>query len=139
MLENGIEGVDYTLNADGETITKIEGNPSLGDHDGFNQIMMDVLDNGYNVTPSNSVAEQVAATQEENANYILANPAKVLLLASDTYNSNGSQLDQIISDARIQYIVGSIDEAGWEAAIANWRTMGGDSVIEEVNAANSAA
>ena len=139
LLENGIEGVDYTLNADGETITKIEGNPSLGDHDGFNQIMMDVLDNGYNVTPSNSVAEQVAATQEENANYILANPAKVLLLASDTYNSNGSQLDQIISDARIQYIVGSIDEAGWEAAIANWRTMGGDSVIEEVNAANSAA
>ena len=101
--------------------------------------MMDVLDNGYTVTPSNAVAEQVLAAQQENSDYILANPAKVLLLASDTYNANGSQLDQIMSDARIQYIVGSIDQAGWEAAIANWRTMGGDSVIEEVNAVNSAA
>ena len=66
--------------------------------------------------------------------YILSNPAQVLQLQSETYNSTGAQLKQIMDDARIQYIVGSIDEAGWEAAISNWRTMGGDKMIEEINA-----
>ena len=37
--------------------------------------------------------------------------------------------------ARIQYIVGSIDAAGYDAAIENWKSMGGTKVIEEVNAA----
>lgn len=135
LLENGIEGIDYTINEDGETITKVEGNPSLGEHDGFNQIMMDVLDNGYNVKPSTDVAIEVKAAQDENMNYILANPAKILLLQSETNNANGSQLDQIMKDARIQYIVGSIDAAGYDAAIENWKNMGGTKVIEEVNAA----
>lgn len=134
LFENGIEGVDYTLNDDG-TITKVDGqSPSLGDQDGFNQIMMNVLYNGYDEKPANEIRKQVMNVQAENMDYILANPAQVLQLQSETYNSTGAQLKQIMDDARIQYIVGSIDEAGWEAAIANWRTMGGDKMIEEINA-----
>lgn len=52
-------------------------------------------------------------------------------LLSDTYSENGTYLDKIIHDAEIQYIMGMIDEAGWWAAVEQWRQAGGDKVAEE--------
>ncbi len=63
-----------------------------------------------------------------------ANPGKALLRTSDTYNSTGAQLDQMIADARIQYIVGELDEDGWNQTIESWKQQGGTAVIEELNA-----
>lgn len=135
LLNWGIEGVDYTKNDD-RTISKIgTGTTSLGDNDGFNQIMMNVVDeNVYQSKPVNRIAEEVLAAQEENKKYMVANPGKALLRTSDTYNSTGAQLDQLIADARIQFIVGALDEAGWNKAVESWRQQGGTAVIEEVNA-----
>ncbi|UFU03678.1 extracellular solute-binding protein [Ruania suaedae] len=68
---------------------------------------------------------------EDQANAVF-NPAAGLV--SETYTTNGTQLDNIIGDARIQYLAGQIDEAGLEEAIERWRTSGGDTVTEEINA-----
>ena len=54
-----------------------------------------------------------------------------LSFISYTYSERGSELDKIIEDARIKYIMGVIDLAGWEAAVAKWRKDGGDKIIEE--------
>lgn len=134
LLNWGIEGVDYTKNDD-RTISRIgSGTTSLGDNDGFNQIMMNVVDeNTYKSKPVNQVAAEVLAAQEENKKYMVANPGKALLRTSDTYNSTGAQLDQLISDARIQFIVGELDETGWNQVIEAWKQQGGSAVIEEVN------
>ena len=43
-------------------------------------------------------------------------------------------LDKIIEDARIQFIVGQIDEEQLKAQWDLWSKSGGDKVIEEVNA-----
>lgn len=134
LFTYGLEGVDWTLNEDGTINRAASTIESLEDHDGFNQIMTNVVDLTYTQVPATDVAAQVLAAQEENMAYILPNPAKALLIASETYNSSGSQLDQMISDARIQFIVGELDESGWNDVIESWKQQGGSAVIEEVNA-----
>ena len=55
-------------------------------------------------------------------------------LLSSTYSENGTYLDKLINDAQIQYIMGMIDEAGWWAAVDQWRQSGGDQVSAEYTA-----
>lgn len=65
----------------------------------------------------------------ENRDYIVENPA--LTLESDTFAELGKELDTLITDAETKFIMGLIDEAGWEAELAKWRHAGGDRVIRE--------
>ncbi|HIS55599.1 MAG TPA: extracellular solute-binding protein [Candidatus Fimimorpha excrementavium] len=135
LFNYGIEGTDYEKNADGTVKKKSSSIISLGDNDGFNQIMMNVVeDYVYEQEPVNELAAAVAEVQEENEKYLVSNPGKALLRTSDTYNSTGAQLDQMIADARIQYIVGELDEDGWNQTIESWKQQGGAAVMEEVNA-----
>ncbi|MEK8126588.1 extracellular solute-binding protein [Paenibacillus filicis] len=55
-------------------------------------------------------------------------------LVSDTQTTKGNELKQIIEDARTKFVLGKIDEAGWQKAIEQWRKAGGDKVIEEFTA-----
>ena len=56
-------------------------------------------------------------------------------LLSDTQTQYGSELDKILNDACIQYIMGVIDEAGYDAAVEQWFAQGGTKVVEEYNTA----
>ncbi|OUS78165.1 hypothetical protein B1748_05245 [Paenibacillus sp. MY03] len=60
---------------------------------------------------------------------------------SPTYVEKGGELDKIVYDARVKYIMGELDENGYAAAIAEWRKQGGEKMIaeytEEYNKANS--
>ncbi|MFD0679579.1 MULTISPECIES: extracellular solute-binding protein [unclassified Paenibacillus] len=66
---------------------------------------------------------------QENEKYAVPNPALPLL--SKTYMEKGKQLDQVITDARTKFIIGELDEKGFEQAVANWQKNGGDQVISE--------
>lgn len=135
FVYTGLEGVDWKANGDG-TASKIgDANITLGDYDGFNQIMMNVVDLYYPEKPANETAEQILEAQTENLNYMISNPGKALLRTSETYNSIGGQLDQMIADGRIQFIVGELDEAGWKSLLEDWKKQGGAAVISEVNEA----
>lgn len=50
---------------------------------------------------------------------------------SATVVEKGGDLDKIVYDARVKYIMGEIDEKGYEDAVANWHKQGGDNIIEE--------
>lgn len=67
----------------------------------------------------------------DNEDIVVANPAEAFL--SEVYAKKGTQLDNIILDARIKYIVGQIDESGLDEAVELWRKTGGDDYIEEIN------
>lgn len=75
---------------------------------------------------------KVYAEMESLMPYAVYNP--IVPLISDTYSINGSSLDKIIYDATTKYIMGLIDEDGWEEAVEQWRRSGGDQVIEEYTA-----
>ncbi|WP_165452673.1 extracellular solute-binding protein [Paenibacillus thalictri] len=55
-------------------------------------------------------------------------------LVSETQTTKGSELKQLIDDARTKFILGKMDEAGWKQTIEQWRNAGGDKVIEEFSA-----
>jgi len=65
----------------------------------------------------------------ENESFIVPNPA--LTLESETYADRGQGLDIMIRDAQTKFILDKLDEAGWKAAIDDWRKAGGDTMIRE--------
>lgn len=69
---------------------------------------------------------------KDNEKYLIENPT--VTLDSETYDLQGEELDTIIIDATFNYIIGQIDEQGFDEAVEKWRTTGGDDVIEEFNA-----
>ncbi|MGN8645948.1 extracellular solute-binding protein [Gracilibacillus sp. HCP3S3_G5_1] len=69
--------------------------------------------------------------EKDNENYLIQDPT--VTLDSETYATNAGELEQIITDATYQYILGQIDEAGFEAAIERWMDAGGANVIAEFN------
>ncbi|MNI97968.1 Lipoprotein LipO precursor [compost metagenome] len=68
---------------------------------------------------------------EANQSIIVANPAEGL--ESSTYLQKGTMLDDAIEEARTRYITGSLDDAGFDRAVENWRLNGGDDIIREIN------
>jgi putative aldouronate transport system substrate-binding protein len=66
---------------------------------------------------------------EENQKYLVPNVTDPLI--SQTYTEKGTELDKIIKDARVKFIMGAIDENGFNKQVADWRAKGGDKIIEE--------
>lgn len=52
-------------------------------------------------------------------------------LLSMTFIEKGAELDKMIKEARVQFIMGAIDEAGWKSVIKKWQNAGGDKIIDE--------
>ncbi|TDQ42949.1 extracellular solute-binding protein [Aureibacillus halotolerans] len=69
---------------------------------------------------------------KDNENYLIHDPT--VALDSETFIENGERLNQIIQDATWKYMIGQIDEAGFESAVEDWKNQGGTAVIEEYNA-----
>jgi putative aldouronate transport system substrate-binding protein len=64
--------------------------------------------------------------------YMVPNP--VFPLFSQTYSERGTSLDQIWTDASVQFINGIINETQYNEAVALWRAQGGDQVAKEFTA-----
>ena len=62
---------------------------------------------------------------------IVPNPAASYI--SKTWNERRADLNKIVVDARVKYIMGQIDKAGWQKALADWKAAGGDQVTQEFN------
>lgn len=136
LLNNGVEGVNYTVKDGAAVYDPAQKDLTSHVQQGWLQLNMSV--NGNKFYPKLPVSEYEAAMTNtvktlaaEDLEKVELNPAAGLV--SPTYITNASQLDQIISDARMQYIVGGIDASGLDAAVEKWRQSGGDKVIAEFN------
>lgn len=69
---------------------------------------------------------------KDNEQYLMEDPT--VTLDSATYDMKGEELDTIITDATFNYIIGEIDDKGFDAEIEKWKSTGGDDVIKEYNA-----
>ncbi|WP_165452407.1 extracellular solute-binding protein [Paenibacillus thalictri] len=79
-----------------------------------------------NLDPLTVKANKSNADREKLA---IADPS--LPLFSQTFTDKGAQLNKIIEDARVKFIMGKVDEAGFKAEIDQWVKSGGDKVIKE--------
>lgn len=94
---------------------------------------------GYHVAEQKDtpLGEKGTKMTREHIKYAIPNPA--LTLTSSTVTERGKELDQMIWDAQTRYIMGKIDDAGWQAEINKWLQAGGENVIKEYEAAYAKA
>ena len=127
LLNNGIEGVNFTLE-DGKAATikpeTPEGKAVNTDIKSFAQLGMNVTGNNfYPVKQPTDYEQQVfdkrTEVMAEDLKSAVYNPAAPFV--SPTYVAKGAQLDNIVSDARIKYLAGQIDEQGLKDAIKLWK------------------
>jgi putative aldouronate transport system substrate-binding protein len=134
MMFWGKEGVHYTVvegkakASDDQELTEREvkgfkdsliGEPETnGSYEGFHDLEARIK------------AEQLTI---ENEKIAIKDPAAAL--DSATYTEKGTELQELIKDATYKYIYGSIDKAGFDKAVEDWKKRGGDQIIEEFNAA----
>ncbi|MCR2805643.1 extracellular solute-binding protein [Paenibacillus soyae] len=130
LLGYGLEGTHYDM-VDGYIVPKENLDPGvLQQYNGLNQ-MLTFIGPDTPTLEQTEINNMIAEVQAANEKIVVANPAQPLV--SEVYAQKGQQLDNIIADARIQYIVGQIDDAGLDAAVKLWRETGGDDYIEEIN------
>ncbi len=137
LADYGLEGIDWEKNDKGEIkVITTDLVMNQKNNNGLNQVVA-YIPNLMSQNPKLAMNEREILENEvktSNAANAVFNPAAGYLVNSQTYSLNGANLDQILDDARTQYIVGQIDDVGLEAAWANWDSQGGSEVIKEVNA-----
>lgn len=141
LANYGLKDVHYTIEADGK-LTRSHDATLNQEYQAMNQLVP-YTEYAPNTDPYVTLNETVfydkqQAVIAENEKYAVSNPVAGVLGDSEEYIKNGVALDKIIEDARIQYIVGQIDEDQLKAQWDLWSKSGGDKVIEEVNASYEA-
>ncbi|WP_284640057.1 extracellular solute-binding protein [Paenibacillus silviterrae] len=122
----GVEGVDYTL--DNGAAKKKDG--ALMAADAWNLRW----DGGT------SSIKGVTKPIEEKVQKLFADNRQIAVvdlsasLVSDTNTQKGADLKKAITDAQTKYILGELDEKGWNDAVDKWRKGGGDKIMEEFSA-----
>ncbi len=135
LVEYGLEGVNWEKDADGNLVDlDVEDATLAANYMGLNQMLAYIP--RYDLDPSPAKNERTQAQADvyvENEQYAVFNPASAFLANSATYADIGKTLDEILTQARTQYICGEIDEAGLEKAWNDWLSQGGQTIIDEVN------
>ena len=85
-------------------------------------------DYGQVLTPIDRIRHELFACEEFAVEDSSAGKMTGELLQKST------SIATIISDARVKYIVGEIDEAGFLAAVQAWKDAGGKDIIDSLNA-----
>ncbi|MEK3886402.1 extracellular solute-binding protein [Bacillus sp. FSL K6-3431] len=128
---NGVEGRHFEMK-DGEfTILSPDNQALHHEYTSFNQFGTGIPEDRFHAPPVSELREKEAEVMKENEDIVVPNPAVALI--SSVYATKGQQLDNIINDARIQFIVGQIDEKGLEDAVQLWLNSGGKDYIDEMN------
>lgn len=132
LLTWGIEGTHYHMENGKAVYGAEEQKRRLEDLGGIPQlkIVSDTdapLEGVY--TP---LTQKIRTMFKENESIAVSNPAASLI--SSTLSEKVGELDKIRNDAKVKFILGEIDEAGWKQEIEKWRKAGGDKGIEEMNA-----
>ncbi|CAM3939211.1 extracellular solute-binding protein [Cohnella lubricantis] len=130
----GIEGTHYTV-VDGKA--KVSDDKDLVEREvkGYkDSVIGEAETNGmyesYNTLEGRIHAEEFII---ENEKIAIHDPTTAL--DSETFTERGQELQTLITDATYQYIYGNLDKAGFDKAVEEWKSRGGDKIIEEFNAA----
>lgn len=133
LVQWGVEGEHYTVE-DGYAV--IDEDQDKIEREVFSYNMLSIGEpetNGrYESLHSYEPRQKTEELVIENEEYLIHDPT--LTLESDTYIKDGDRLQEIINDATYNYMLGEIDEAGFDAEVEKWKDQGGSKIIEEYNA-----
>ena len=145
LINNGIEGVNFELE-DGATVPlenmTAEGEEITQAVKSYAQLGMNVAGTNFYLPAQATEYEQEMfdkrkALEASDLESAVHNPAGAYI--SETQVAKGAQLDNIVTDARIKFFAGQLDESGLRDAVEQWKTSGGSDVIAEINELHQAA
>lgn len=123
----GIEGTHFKKDASGE--------PSISDQTAYTNDVSPLkqlpsYDGALMIWKGKGEADNKFRTMlKENEAIAVSNPMEPMI--SQTAVEKGTELNKIIADARIKFITGSIDEAGFAKEVEKWRAQGGDQIMKD--------
>lgn len=134
MADFGLEGRHHTFNEKGELVRSYDTQINM-EYNDLNQLL---TYSEYSIAPNVTIkgTELYSLQQKmykENRQYCVKNPVLPFIQDSPTYMQEGEELERMIRDARVRYIIGEIGEEELEMVWESWREKGGIRLIEEVN------
>jgi putative aldouronate transport system substrate-binding protein len=126
LMTYGIEGVHYQLNDKGQ-VDDQDFSKYQSDVEALAGSRPDVTN--IDIPVANKYINEGQEITKENQKYAVLDAS--IGLESETYNQVGSEIDKIIQDATAQYIMGQIDEDGFDAAVQKWNDQGGKQIKKE--------
>jgi len=126
LMTGGIEGTHYKINENGEY--EILDNPLWQKEvQGFSGSRPSEIT--YKLKDADPDKALVNEMISENDEIAVMDPT--VPLESQTASERGTELQKIIIDATIKFIMGEIDEKGFDAEIKKWQESGGDQMKKE--------
>lgn len=133
LAQWGIEGEHYTVE-DGFAV--VDEDQSKIEREVFPFNMLNIGEpetNGrYESKHTYEPRQKVEDLILENENHLIHDPTNTL--ESDTFIRDGERLQEIINDATVNYMLGEIDEDGFNKEVEKWKEQGGNDIIAEFNA-----
>ncbi|WP_166243072.1 extracellular solute-binding protein [Paenibacillus turpanensis] len=80
---------------------------------------------------SKPIQAKAESLVKDNESFLIHDPTAPLF--SMTYATKGAQLQEIIKDATYKFMLGDINEAGYQQQIERWLNEGGQQIIDEYN------
>ncbi len=133
LFQWGVEGEHYELKDGKADITSESGALHEKEVMPFNSILIGEPEtNGhYESTFTYEPRQKAEDLYKDNEDYLINDPT--VTLESETDIEQGERLQEIINDATYNYMLGEIDKDGFEQAIEEWKSQGGDDIIKEYN------
>lgn len=149
LIEYGWEGITYELDENGyvtlwqttkeDQKAKLDaaGVTDMKYNQGFNQIptyfTADANERPVTTAPATSAIRKLEDKLKFDQNYLVTNLGAGLTSEYYSTNGQGEALETIITDARLKYVKGEIDENAFDAAMKQWWTAGGEIITREMN------
>ncbi|TYP78981.1 extracellular solute-binding protein [Paenibacillus methanolicus] len=129
LINKGIEGKHYKV--EGDVTVPLDKDADAKEVKPYRDVLLQRgeaynMDRPMQQTPLFKKNNEVVTENEKHA---VPNPALTLLSAM--YTDRGADLELMITDAETKFIMGKIDEAGWQAEVENWKNAGGAQMMEE--------
>lgn len=126
LVNHGIEGVHYEFDENGAFVI-IDSDKHSQDVQPLGHFVMSHT--RFPVKHSHPEAILRDEAIVENETIAVFNPA--MGLNSETHNEQGATLEQMMEDATLQFITGSIDLDGYLSVLEDYRNQGGRQMAEE--------
>lgn len=133
LVRWGLEGKHYYINEEGKPVRPAEWNDAY-----INEVnCWRTLKLHYDEKAMDGVFDYAYGRARElyveNEPYAVSNPCAGLYSPTDI--ELGKDLALIVNDASVQYVVGQITEEDFRAACDQWKSQGGQTIIDEYTAA----
>lgn len=131
LLYHGIEDRHYIVK-NGEVTRQMAEGVSETERNDLSMLLTFIPRDLTTPVAMDALRKKILLLQTENEKNLVSNPAESF--TSEVYSTKGNFLDDLISDARMKYITGEIDDSAFENTLDIWLESGGSQYIQEINA-----